>query len=113
MKVQIDIGTSKMISLEHRRIYAAYKAGIQEHTYQKISGDRKLLMDMTQSEIENYFRLKSNVSAARRKDIELLIGRSVSKKEIPLTYKEAVIFRCANQGNNFPLTGDQNFPILK
>jgi Domain of unknown function (DUF4157) len=102
----------RLITLDHRRLVAAWRAGIKKIPIQSIDGSTKI--DPIFAESKN-FLVSKNVSATRMRAMEELLGlpkNTIERGYLAQTWEEAAVIRCANQGNSMPLDGSPNLPTV-
>ena len=108
----IDMGDGNVVSLDHRRLVAAQKAGIKKVPVQVIDGKTGITEALART---RNFTVSSKASLAIRTEIGKLIGYGgpVPKGYVAKNYREAIILRSARQGKGFSLTGSYDTPVIK
>ena len=107
----VDLNNGKLVTLDHRRLVAAYQAEVKSIPIERIAGS---------TPIDQAFAISKNfvigkMSRARMTLVEQFLGLpegTIKKGYVAQTWEEAAVIRCANQGNSFPIDGSPNLPTI-
>lgn len=107
----VEMPDGSLVSLDHRRLVAAQKAGITEVPITRVSGKTPIDADLARA---RDFTVSKKASLKVRTELANLMGKSepLPKGYVAQTWEEAIMLRSARQGKDFPLTGSPDLPTL-
>ncbi len=107
----VRLRTGKLVTLDHRRLVAAFNAGIKKLPIHLIEGETPI--DPDWARIKKF--VVGKISKARMKAVEDFLGlpeNTITEDYVAKTWEEAAVIRCAKQGNSFPLEGTPELPRI-